>query len=152
MESKIIQHYPPGTQENYSKFPSRNLMMKKGTESEFPEGLGGGKGEPGVPPKIIRLRKCRGGLPSCKNAVGDYKDIDDVGCCQQCDQYIDENPYDPYWEQMEQLFEDSKEYEELEKSGNIENMDAYEKAFEKYQASYEPWPDMRRRMAKRSNA
>jgi hypothetical protein len=169
MESKIIQHYPPGTQENYSKFPSRNLMMKKGTESEFPEGLGGlesasrilmkGSGireadsnDRGVPPKIIRLRKCRGGLPSCKNAVGDYKDIDDVGCCQQCDQYIDENPYDPYWEQMEQLFEDSKEYEELEKSGNIENMEAYEKAFEKYQASYEPWPDMRRRMAKRSNA
>jgi hypothetical protein len=44
------QHYPPGTQEIYSNFPSRNLMMEKGKESEFPEGRGGGKGEPGVPP------------------------------------------------------------------------------------------------------
>jgi len=26
-------------------------MMEKGKESEFPEGRGGGKGEPGVPPK-----------------------------------------------------------------------------------------------------
>jgi hypothetical protein len=26
-------------------------MMKKGKESEFPEGRGGGKGEPGVPPR-----------------------------------------------------------------------------------------------------
>jgi len=25
-------------------------MMEKGKESEFPEGRGGGKGEPGVPP------------------------------------------------------------------------------------------------------
>jgi hypothetical protein len=45
------QHYPPGTQENYSNFPSRNLMMEKGKESESPEGQGGGKGEPWVPPK-----------------------------------------------------------------------------------------------------
>lgn len=52
------QHYPPGTQENYSNFPSRNLMMGKGKESECSEGRGGGKGleilriseEPGVPP------------------------------------------------------------------------------------------------------
>jgi hypothetical protein len=36
-----IQHYPPGTQENYSNFPSRNLMMEKGKELEFPEGRGG---------------------------------------------------------------------------------------------------------------
>jgi hypothetical protein len=35
------QHYPPGTQENYSNFPSRNLMMEKGKELEFPEGRGG---------------------------------------------------------------------------------------------------------------
>jgi hypothetical protein len=34
------QHYPPGTQENYSNFPSINLMMEKGKESEFPEGRG----------------------------------------------------------------------------------------------------------------
>jgi hypothetical protein len=61
-----MQHYPPGTQENYNNFPSRNLMMEKGKESEFPEGRGGlesasrilMKGleilriseEPGVPP------------------------------------------------------------------------------------------------------
>jgi hypothetical protein len=37
----MSQHYPPGTQENYSNFPSRNLMMEKGKESEFPEGRGG---------------------------------------------------------------------------------------------------------------
>jgi len=34
------QHYPPGTQENYSNFPSRNFMMEKGKESELPEGRG----------------------------------------------------------------------------------------------------------------
>jgi hypothetical protein len=56
----LEQHYPPGTQENYNNFPSRNLMMEKGKESEFPEGRGGGKGleilriseEPGVPPSL----------------------------------------------------------------------------------------------------
>jgi len=44
------QHYPPGTQENYNSFSSRNPMMGKGTELELPEGWGGGKGEPSVPP------------------------------------------------------------------------------------------------------
>jgi hypothetical protein len=47
------QHYPPGTQEDYNSFSSRNLVMGKGTELEFPEGRGGGKGaasSPGVPP------------------------------------------------------------------------------------------------------
>ena len=49
------QHYPPGTQENYNSFSSRNLTMGKGKELEFPEGRGGGKGQqrsPGVPPSI----------------------------------------------------------------------------------------------------
>jgi hypothetical protein len=96
--------------------------------------------------KNIRKR-CRGGLPSCKNYVGDYKDVDGVGCCEDCDKYVDENPYDPYWEHMEIEFEDSKEYEELEKAGLKDDYDAYEKAFEKYQQTYEPWPTMRRRMA-----
>jgi len=50
--SKIKQHYPSGTQEDYNSFSSRNLVMGKGTELEFPEGRGGGKGEPGVPPRI----------------------------------------------------------------------------------------------------
>jgi len=45
---KFIRNYQPGTQENYSNFPSRNLMMEKGKECS--EGRGGGKGEPGVPP------------------------------------------------------------------------------------------------------
>jgi len=50
------QHYPPGTQENYNSFSSRNLIMGKGTELEFPEGRGGGKGEPApVPPIIIQI-------------------------------------------------------------------------------------------------
>jgi len=42
-----MQHYPPGTQKNYNNFSSRNLIMGKGKELEFPEGLGG------VPPTII---------------------------------------------------------------------------------------------------
>jgi hypothetical protein len=92
-------------------------------------------------------KRCSGGLDSCKNYVGSYKDVDDVGCCEQCDKYVDDNPYDPYWEQMEQAFMDSPEYEELEKSGLAED---YEKAFEKYQETYESWPVMRRRMAKES--
>jgi hypothetical protein len=49
----IVQHYPPGTQENYNSFSSRNLITGKGKELEFPEGRGGGKGEPPVPPTIV---------------------------------------------------------------------------------------------------
>lgn len=101
-------------------------------------------------PKRIYRKRCKGGLQDCKNYIGDYKDVDGVGCCESCDKYVDENPYDPYWEQMEQEFEDSDNYRELEKSGLLEDHDAYEKAFEKYQENYEKWPDMRRRMAKES--
>jgi len=90
-----------------------------------------------------RRKRCEGGQPTCKNFVGDYKDVEGVGCCKECDDYIDENPYDPYWEQMEQAFSDSKEYKLLEKN----NDDAYEKAYQKFQLNYEPWPIMRRRMA-----
>lgn len=102
-------------------------------------------------PKITRRKKCSGGLPDCKNYVNNYKDVDGVGCCEECDKYIDENPYDPYYEQMEDQFSESKEYEELEKNGLLENYDAYEKAFEKYQESYESWLIMRRRFAKRNS-
>jgi len=98
-------------------------------------------------PTAKRRKKCSGGLPKCKNYVGDYKDVEGVGCCLQCDIYIDDNPYDPYWEQMEYNFSNTKEYEELEKNGLLEDNDAYEKAFEKYQETYESWPVMRRRMA-----
>jgi hypothetical protein len=97
-----------------------------------------------------RGKRCSGGLANCKNYVGNYKDVENVGCCEQCDKYIDENPYDPYWEWMEQEFGESKEYEELEKSGLVEDCDAYEKAYEKFQETYEPWPEMRRRMAKKN--
>jgi hypothetical protein len=48
----VRQHYPPGTQESYNSFSLRNLKMGKGKELESPEGWGGGKGEPGVPPKV----------------------------------------------------------------------------------------------------
>jgi hypothetical protein len=51
------QHYSPGTQEDYNSFSSRNLMMGKGTELEFPEGRGGGKGEPTVPPREYNIQK-----------------------------------------------------------------------------------------------
>jgi len=37
-----LQHYPPGTQENYNSFLSRDLVMGKGKELEFPEGPGRG--------------------------------------------------------------------------------------------------------------
>jgi hypothetical protein len=48
----VKQHYPPGTQENDNSFSLRNLFIGKGKELEFPEGRGGGKGEPGVPPNV----------------------------------------------------------------------------------------------------
>jgi hypothetical protein len=95
-----------------------------------------------------RGKRCSGGLANCKKYVGNYKDVENVGCCEQCDKYIDDNPYDPYWEWMDQEFGESKEYEELEKSGLVEDSDAYEKAYEKFQETYESWPVMRRRMAK----
>jgi hypothetical protein len=102
-------------------------------------------------PKRIYRKKCRGGLDTCKNYIGDYKDVDGVGCCESCDKYVDDNPYDPYWEQMDNNFEDSKEYEELEKNDLLKDPDAYQDAYEKYVQYYESWPDMRRRMAKNRN-
>jgi hypothetical protein len=98
-------------------------------------------------PIIKRRKRCQGGQPTCKNYVGEYKDVEGVGCCEHCDKYIDDNPYDPYFEHMEIEFADSKEYQELEKAGLTDDYNAYEKAFEKYQENYEPWPTMRRRMA-----
>lgn len=98
-----------------------------------------------IPTKKTRRKRCRGGQPNCKNWTNGYKDVDDVGCCEECDKYIDDNPYDPYWEQMEDAFSNSELYEELQKNGKLEL--EYEKAFETFQESYEPWPQMRRRMA-----
>jgi hypothetical protein len=49
---------------------------------------------------------------------------------------------------MQDAFGNTKEYEELKKAGLLEDNDVYEKAFEKFQETYEKWPDMRRRMAK----
>jgi hypothetical protein len=98
--------------------------------------------------KKKRRKRCQGGLSECKNFVGDYKDVEGVGCCEQCDKYVDENPYDPYWEHMDQDFSDSPEYKELENKNLLEDYDAYNEAFEKFQETYESWPVMRRRMAK----
>ena len=72
LEGNLGQQYPPGTQENYNSFSSRNHIKEKGKEPEFPEGAGGGKGyrghevastlrreaplrEPGVPPSFVAL-------------------------------------------------------------------------------------------------
>jgi len=40
----LYQHYPPGTQEIYNSFSSRNLMMENGKKLEFPEGREGVRG------------------------------------------------------------------------------------------------------------
>jgi hypothetical protein len=45
------QHYPPGTQEKYNSFHSRISMMKDDVKTGVTERRGGGKGEPGVPPR-----------------------------------------------------------------------------------------------------
>jgi Nucleotide modification associated domain 1 len=86
-------HYPPGTQENYNSFSSRNLIMGKGKELKFPEGWGGGKGsevacdlnliarsamgEPPVPP-IDRVEQMRAvqqqALELFKKKNADYGD------------------------------------------------------------------------------
>ena len=50
----VYQHYPPGTQEDYNSFSSRSLIMGKSKDLEFPEGRGGGKGEPPVPPNVYK--------------------------------------------------------------------------------------------------
>jgi len=53
-----MQHYPPGTQENDNRFSSRNLIIGKGKELEFPEGRGGCQGQqrsPGVPPNEMNV-------------------------------------------------------------------------------------------------
>jgi Nucleotide modification associated domain 1 len=70
-------HYPPGTQENYNSFSSRNLIIGKGKGLEFPEGWGGGKGEPPVPP-IDRVEQMRAvqqqALELFKKKNADYGD------------------------------------------------------------------------------
>jgi len=101
--------------------------------------------------KRIYRKKCRGGLDKCKNYIGNYKDVEGIGCCEQCDKCVDENPYDPYWEHMEQEFENSDEYKELEEKGLLEDGDSCDAAYKKYHKSYEPWPIMRRRAAKKFN-
>lgn len=99
----------------------------------------------------VKLLKCRGCYRDCNNYLEGYKDIDDCGCCKSCDDYIDENPDDPYWEQMANEFSSSKEYKELKRKKKLDDNDAYEVAYEKYQNNYESWPKMRRRMAKKDN-
>jgi len=85
-------------------------------------------------PKRIYKKKCNGGQPSCKNCVGDYKNVKGVG---YCDKYIDNHPYDPYWEHMNNDFENSKEYEELKKNGLLQDTGVYRDAYERYVQYYE---------------
>jgi hypothetical protein len=98
--------------------------------------------------------RCKGGQPGCNKFIKGYEDVEGVGCCEECDRYIDENPYDPYWEHMANdfEFESTNEYKKLQEKNLLEDNDAYdkayEKAYEKYQENYEKWPDMRRRMAR----
>jgi hypothetical protein len=42
-----MQQYPPGTQENYNSFASRNIMMDN--ELEFPNAREGVRGNRGFP-------------------------------------------------------------------------------------------------------
>jgi hypothetical protein len=95
-----------------------------------------------------RKKNCVGGFPWCKTYIGGFKDVDGAGYCGSCDKCVDRNPWDPYWEHMNNEFGESGEYKELEKAGLVEDTDAYDKAYEKYRKNYEKWPDMRRRMAK----
>ena len=74
--------------------------------------------------------------------------VDGAGYCDSCDKYVDRNPWDPYWEHMNNEFGESGEYKELENAGLVEHTDPYDKAYEIYQKNYEKWPDMRRRMVK----
>jgi len=69
----------------------------------------------------LKKLKCVGGLPKCTNYLNGYKDIEGVACCEECDKYIDENPYDPYWEIMDNEFSSSKEYKELKKKKLLNN-------------------------------
>jgi Eukaryotic-type carbonic anhydrase len=48
----IGQHVPPGTQEGFLIKTKENFVTAKAKEIIQPEGPGGGKGEPGVPPTI----------------------------------------------------------------------------------------------------
>jgi len=73
-------HYPPGTQENYNSFSSRNLIIGKGKGLEFPEGWGGCQGsatQSPVPP-IDRVEQMRAvqqqALELFKKKNADYGD------------------------------------------------------------------------------
>ena len=62
-------------------------------------------------------KNCVGGFSGCKSCTGDYMDVDGERSCDSCDKYLDQNPWDPYWEHMHTDFGESKEYKELEKAG-----------------------------------
>jgi hypothetical protein len=53
------QHYPPGTQENYNSFASKNIIMEKGKELEFPEGPGGLESDSRILMNVGSLRGVR---------------------------------------------------------------------------------------------
>jgi hypothetical protein len=53
----LKQRYPPGTQKNYNSFFMKKYYDGKDKELEFPEGWGGCKGEPGVPPRLKSMNK-----------------------------------------------------------------------------------------------
>jgi hypothetical protein len=64
-------------------------------------------------------KNCVGGFSGCKSCTGDYMDADGERYCDSCDKYLDQNPWDPYWEHMHTDFGESKEYKELEKAGAL---------------------------------
>jgi len=51
---QTIQHYPPGAQGIFKKFPTSNVVTENGKELYYPKGGRGLEGEPGVPPETIQ--------------------------------------------------------------------------------------------------
>jgi glutaredoxin len=88
------QHYPPGTQENYNSFYSRNLIMGKGKELEFPEGRGGGKGEPPVPPSNSNSQP-----PTPSTETNQYTIYTKQGCsfCDKVKELLREQEREPFY-------------------------------------------------------
>ena len=49
----MVQHVPPGTQDFSREFFIEKFITVNAQGNFQPEGPGGGKGEPGVPPKMV---------------------------------------------------------------------------------------------------
>ncbi len=75
--------------------PIKNMMAPKVVSAKPAAKIGKKSKIDGKKKLNTRKKNCVGGFPGCKTRVGDYKGVDGAGYCDSCDNYVDQNPWDP---------------------------------------------------------